>query len=141
MPRTETLIAVGRRFVADENSVKRYGLGASILWSAFSDPKFGTSGTRVVKAGTAVELNGSGLIIPATGGASTRAYLTAADALEREEQGGAHGQVGLFVSAQVYENLLFDADSGTGNLAAGVKTALTLNGFTFQKYPTGFVPS
>lgn len=141
MPRKETLIATGRRFVADENTVRRYGLGASVLWTAFTDAKYGTTPNRVIKAGTAVEVNGAGLIIPATGNASTRAYLTAADALEREEQGGAQGQVGLIVAAQVYENLLPDAD-GSGNLAAGVKTALAANGVTFQKYPTtGFVPS
>lgn len=138
MNRVEKALAIGRKFVADESSVMSYGLGASVDFSAFTDPKFGTAGKRVIPAGTVVELSAvTGKVVAYDG--TGQAYLTAADALEQTEQGGSWGTVGLIVGGVIYENLLPDAD-GSGNLTNAQKTGLGAN-FVFQDHPTSGVLS
>jgi hypothetical protein len=132
MSRTTKTIRIGRKFVADEMSVMLYGIGVSVDFSTFTDPKYGVSGSKLVPAGTVVELlaNGMAKLYDGTG----QAYLTAADALEAEEQGGSNGTVGLIVGGVIYENLLPEADV-SGNLTNAQKTGLGSN-FVFQKHPT-----
>lgn len=133
MSRTTKALALGRKFVADEASVMRYGIGVSLDFSTFTDnAKYGANGSKVVPAGTVVEIlaNGKAKLYDGLG----QAYLTAADCLEREEQGGSNGTVGLIVGGVIYENLLPDADAGTGLLTNAQKTGLGGN-FVFQKHP------
>jgi hypothetical protein len=136
MPRTSKALDLGRKFVADEGSIMQYGLGVSLDFATFTDPKFGTSGKKVIPAGTIVELNAGGQAVVYDG--TGQAYLTAAIGLEQEEQGGSYGTVGLIVGGVIFENLLPDANPSTGNITAPQKTGLGVN-FVFQKHPANGV--
>lgn len=139
--RTTRNFSLGRKFIADEATKMHYGLGVSVDFAAFTDARYGQAGARIIPAGTVVGLNAQGLAtVPAADAAPGSLYLLASDALERTEQGGSNGQVGLISGAQVYTNFLPDADEGTGELPAALIAGLGPT-FRFQRHPDRFVPA
>ena len=96
MSRTEYTFSLGLKFIADDNSVIRYGGGASIDWTAFP--------SGVIPAGTAVELSATG-IVPAAG--VNTAYLVAADCVKAGAiLPGSSDATGLIAGGQIREAAL-----------------------------------
>jgi hypothetical protein len=116
-------------FIADLHSITLWGTGAQIDWTAFTDAKYGTAGKRKVPAGTVIEFNGAGKMIP---GASGPCYLTRTD-IEEDSRVAALSGYGVITGGNVYETLLPDASGSPRVLTSGQKTALGAR-FVFQPY-------
>ena len=95
----------------------------------------GGSGAKHLPAGTIVALPAGGKAVPAVDNTAKGVLISAAD----EPTGSARGVrtdaltgYGVLIGGHLYENLLPDADSGTGQIPAAAKTALG-SLFTWQK--------
>lgn len=104
-------------WVADYHSLTLHGTGAPINWAAWTDPKYGTAGRRVVPSGTVVSLS-AGKIVPADGSLDTLLLMT--DAREGSSGDSISGY-GLVVSGNVYEAQLPDSTGAPAVLPAGIK--------------------
>lgn len=124
---TTTEYDLGVKFTADETGMQRVPLGGTIKWAAFTDPSYGSTGQRVVRAGTPVKRDTDNTLIPATAtDPAGTAYLTATTVTENPAiQRGSSNTTGLYCGGPVYEARVFGATNGA--LPAGLKTALGPN--------------
>ena len=121
---------IGLRFVADEETAMLMAVGATIDWTSFTDPKYGTSGRRFIPAGTAVAITAGKAVV--TDGIKTT-YLMASDIVENPLfYRGSDDTTGLYAGGIFFEDRL--PDSVGGFLVAGTKTALGSN-FVFVASP------
>ena len=130
MPQGRTLAtySVGVKFVADEDSTMLLAMGATVDWTSFTDPKYGTVGKRFIPAGTAVAITAGKLVV--TDNIKTT-YLMASDVIENPLfYRGSDDTSGLYAGGIFFEDRL--PDSTAGFLAAGTKTAMGSN-FVFQQ--------
>ena len=128
--RTLATYSVGVKFVADEDSTMLLAMGATVDWTSFTDPKYGTAGKRFIPAGTAVAITAGKLVV--TDNIKTT-YLMASDVIENPLfYRGSDDTSGLYAGGIFFEDRLPDAVANV--LAAGTKTALGSN-FVFMASP------
>ena len=121
--RTFATYSVGIRVIADEDSIMLLGLGATVDWASFTDPKFGTAGRRFIPAGTAVAITAGKIVV--TDGIKTT-YLMMSDVVESPLFfRGSDDTSGLIAGGVIWEDRL--PDSTAGLLPAGTKTAMGTN--------------
>ena len=121
--RTFATYSVGIRFVADEESTMLLAIGATIDWTSFTDPKFGTAGRRFIPAGTALAITAGKIVV--TDGIKTT-YLMMSDVVENPLFfRGSDDTSGLIAGGVIFEDRTPDAVAGL--LPAGTKTALGSN--------------
>lgn len=102
-------------------------------YAAYPDRGLG----RMIPAGTVMCRTSAGLLLPRRDapGAEEAVGLIVSDAHENSVSDSKSGY-GLVIKAEVYENLLPDADPATGDITAGWKTELQANslGFLFRDW-------
>ncbi len=99
MPR-KTFTSGAPGFVADIGAMQIQGGGAQIKWSAFTNARYGTAGTRKIPAGEPVSWEAAtGQLIPSDGTAKTGLLIT--DAYE-DSQNAALTGYGVYVGGPVY---------------------------------------
>ena len=128
---TPHTLSLGVLFTADENSLERLALGASVNLDKFTSPKFTVDGKKVIPAGTIVKRDTDNRLIPADGSeAPGTAFVMASDVVDSDIKRGSDKTTGLYAGGVFYEDKLPDAQAGA--LSAGLKAALGPK-FTFQK--------
>ena len=121
--RTFATYSVGIRFVADEESTMLLAIGATIDWTSFTDPKFGTSGRRFIPAGTAVAITAGKAVV--TDGIKQTFLMASAIVENPLFYRGSDDTTGLYAGGVFFQDRL--PDSVAGVLPAGTVTALGSN--------------
>ena len=128
--RTTQTYTIGVRFVADEESTMMMAVGATIDWTSFTDPKYGTTGRRFIPAGTAVAITAGKAVVTDS---IKQTFLMASDVVENPLfYRGSDDTTGLYAGGIFFQDRL--PDSVGGVLPAGMVTALGVN-FVFASSP------
>lgn len=118
-------------FLVDLNAYDQDG-GHQIDWAEVGSGFADASGRKRIPAGTAMNIQSDGTLIPRSGTAAAHCLLIS----DAEEGNPVHAKTGYGIvrSGVVFEDLLPDATNGT--LAAAVKTELNAQGrgFDFVRY-------
>lgn len=127
-------------FVGDESKMVKLPYGRQVDWANVSDDWIPEGGTKkVLPAGVimCVRENGDGEVIPFAdaAGAETALGLLATAATEGSLSDALSGY-GIYIGGPVMENLLPEADSGTGLIDTGAKAEMQAagTGFAFFQY-------
>lgn len=129
MPTRRTFTHKFPNFVADPHSMDQLGTGAQVDFTAFTDAAFGTAGTKVIPAGTRVEINAtSKKLVPLTTG---RPMLLITDAVENSRVAPLSGY-GAYTGGNVYKELLPGTVSGAEATALAPYFLLQTYGDTRQ---------
>lgn len=127
MPTRRTFSHKFPNFVADPHSMDHLGTGAQVNFTAFTDAGYGTAGSKVIPAGTRVELS-AGKLVPL---ASGRPLLLITDAVEGSRVAPLSGY-GAYTGGNVYKELLPGTVSGAEATALAPYFLLQTYGDTRQ---------